>query len=177
MAKTYASIQAQIARLQAEADSLRKKEIAGVVARIREAIDHYGITAAELGLTARGRLGKGTSVAERVKAPAQGGAKFSDGQGNVWGGRGPRPAWLREALAAGRQLEEFAAGAESSAATVQTKSAASAKRRAKKAAPARASGKRAAPSQGRRKPAGKVNQPSATQESGAPDAADVPVSG
>ena len=43
-------------------------------------------------------------------------AKYGDGQGNVWGGRGPRPAWLREALAQGRTLEEFAlAGSAASA--------------------------------------------------------------
>jgi len=35
-------------------------------------------------------------------------AKFRDADGNTWAGRGKRPVWLREALAAGRTLEEFA---------------------------------------------------------------------
>lgn len=39
-------------------------------------------------------------------------AKFNAGSGNQWGGRGPRPAWLRNASAAGRTLASFAIGAE-----------------------------------------------------------------
>jgi DNA-binding protein H-NS len=42
-------------------------------------------------------------VAAAQKAP-----RFRDAQGNVWVGRGPRPKWLREALASGKTLEEFA---------------------------------------------------------------------
>ena len=37
-------------------------------------------------------------------------AKYSDGQGNTWSGMGKRPYWLRDALNAGRSLEEFATG-------------------------------------------------------------------
>ena len=35
-------------------------------------------------------------------------AKYRDEAGNTWGGRGPRPAWLRTALAAGKQMSDFA---------------------------------------------------------------------
>ena len=45
MAKTYSQMQEQIAKLQREADALRKKEVGGVVARIKEAIKHYELTA------------------------------------------------------------------------------------------------------------------------------------
>jgi len=45
------------------------------------------------------------------KSTAGAAPKFQDGQGNSWGGRGPRPAWLRAALASGRTLEEFATSA------------------------------------------------------------------
>jgi DNA-binding protein H-NS len=34
--------------------------------------------------------------------------RFSDGNGNVWSGRGPRPKWLKDAMASGKSLEEFA---------------------------------------------------------------------
>jgi DNA-binding protein H-NS len=47
-------------------------------------------------------------------------AKFGDGQGNVWSGRGPRPHWLRDALNAGRRLEEFRAGGQPQGAPVAT---------------------------------------------------------
>ncbi len=111
MAKTYLEIQAQIAKLQSEADALKAREMADVVKRIKEAIAHYGLTATDLGFKAT----RGPVRAERAgrKATAKSGKQYGDGQGNTWGGRGPRPAWLREALAQGRALEEFALGATS----------------------------------------------------------------
>lgn len=35
--------------------------------------------------------------------------KFKDGQGNVWSGRGPRPAWFKAALEAGKSADELLA--------------------------------------------------------------------
>jgi DNA-binding protein H-NS len=115
MSKTYAQVMKQIDTLKAEAEKLRRKEVDGVVARIREAITHYGLTAADLGLRGAsaakpaGKPGKRKAKAKVVRrrgAPAV--VKFKDDAGHVWGGRGPRPQWLRDALAAGRKLEEFA---------------------------------------------------------------------
>ena len=112
MAKTYAQIQQQITELQQEAERLRQKEVEGVVARIKEAISVYGLTPADLGFgknerqqaqvttkVAAKRVQKGASVRE---------AKFKDQSGNVWSGRGPRPKWLKDALANGSQLSDFA---------------------------------------------------------------------
>ena len=45
-----------------------------------------------------------------TKATGQSKPQFSDASGNSWGGRGPRPAWLREALQAGRDINEFRIG-------------------------------------------------------------------
>ena len=42
------------------------------------------------------------------KAKAAGVPKFRDADGHVWSGRGPRPTWLKEALAAGADLAQFA---------------------------------------------------------------------
>jgi DNA-binding protein H-NS len=112
MSKTYAQVMKQIDILKAEAEKLRRKEVEGVVARIREAIEHYGLTAADLGLTTKpapnrappaGKAGKTRRRRASTQAP-----RFRDEAGRVWGGRGPRPKWLREALVAGRKLEEFA---------------------------------------------------------------------
>lgn len=99
MAKTLAQVQKQIAELQKEADSLRKTEVSGVVSRIKEAIKHYGLTAADLGLS--------SSRAAGVKAAKA--AKYTDGQGNSWSGRGPRPGWVKAAIAAGKTLEDLLA--------------------------------------------------------------------
>jgi DNA-binding protein H-NS len=52
MAKTITQINAQIAKLQKEAEALKMKEVPGVVARIKAAIEHYGLTAFDLGFSA-----------------------------------------------------------------------------------------------------------------------------
>lgn len=105
--KTVAQIQKQIEALQKEADTIKRKEVPGVIARIKEAIRHYGLTAADLGFTA--------ASSKSIKSPSKStgksaGAKYADGAGNVWSGRGPRPAWLREALSQGKALSDFATG-------------------------------------------------------------------
>jgi DNA-binding protein H-NS len=46
--RTLAQLNAQITKLQQEADALQAKEVAGVVERIREAIEHYGLTPDDL---------------------------------------------------------------------------------------------------------------------------------
>lgn len=105
--KSLADLQAQIEKLQAEANKLRDEERAGVVTRIREAISTYDLTAQDLfGNASRsGAAGRGRSKPNGRRVPA-----YGDGAGNVWGGRGPRPKWLRDALAQGKQLEDFAVG-------------------------------------------------------------------
>ena len=113
MAKTYEQIQSQIAALQAEAEKVRRKEVDEVIGRIREAIAFYKLTAADLGLDTKTRSKK---VAAGGKPGRKAGAKtatlsaeaaYRDEAGNSWVGRGKRPTWLREALAAGRKLEDF----------------------------------------------------------------------
>ena len=102
MAQTYKQLQKQIEQLQRQADALRNTEVKGVIDRIKVAIAHYGLTAAHLGLDSTPR--------KAIKRTTKPSAQFSDGAGNAWSGRGPRPRWLREALAAGRSIEEFKSG-------------------------------------------------------------------
>lgn len=42
------------------------------------------------------------------KAASRGAPKYADQAGNVWHGKGPRPKWLKDALAAGKTLPDFA---------------------------------------------------------------------
>ncbi|MDE2611826.1 MAG: H-NS histone family protein [Burkholderiales bacterium] len=115
MSKTYAQVMKQIDHLKAEAERLRKQEINGVVERIREAIQFYNLSAADLGL-GRGHAkpgpkagaAKGRKRVLRRRGGAAKVAKYRDENGNTWAGRGKRPIWLHQALAAGRTLEEFA---------------------------------------------------------------------
>ena len=116
MTKTYVQIQKQIESLQREADKLKRKEIDDVIAKIKEAIAVYELTADDLGFDGKGNARR--SPVARKRGPAKGkgagkaggaaAAKFRDESGNTWGGRGPRPQWLRDALGAGKSLQDFA---------------------------------------------------------------------
>lgn len=115
MAKTYLQVQQQIEELQKVADKLRQKEAAGVLSRIKEAIEAYGFTAADLGF---GRPASRAALQGRAAAKPKGNGKtgaapgtpkFRDDQGNVWSGRGPRPVWFKAALEAGKSADELLA--------------------------------------------------------------------
>ena len=88
---------------------LRQKELQEVIARIREAIDHYGITHADLFVSAekkRAPVRSKRSAAKKVSAP-----KYRDEAGNTWSGRGKRPNWFKDALAAGKTPQDLEIGA------------------------------------------------------------------
>jgi DNA-binding protein H-NS len=112
MTKTYAQIQKQIETLQREADKLKRQEVDDVIARIKEAISVYGLSAADLGLGrtagAKARTAGARPARKPRKAKYAATVKYRDEAGNTWVGRGPRPQWLREALAAGKSLQDFA---------------------------------------------------------------------
>ena len=84
-----------------------------MVAKIKEAIAHYGLSAADLGLSKPAR--KQASVAKTAKKTSKGStagksgrpAKFQDDQGHAWSGIGKRPAWFKAALAAGRTADDL----------------------------------------------------------------------
>ena len=119
---TLAALNAQIAALQAQADALRKMEVAEAIVKVKEAISHYGLTAADLGLATTARkkaklpAGAGDKLPRkrRKKAGPKASArkvKFKDDQGHTWGGMGKRPAWFKAALASGKTPEELLARA------------------------------------------------------------------
>ena len=114
MAKTFLQVQKQIEQLQKEANLLRKKEADGVLTRIKEAISVYGFTAADLfdKASARAAVAKksnGKKPRKTSKTAAAGAPKFKDEQGNTWSGRGPRPAWFKAALEAGKSADDLRA--------------------------------------------------------------------
>jgi DNA-binding protein H-NS len=116
MAKTLAQIRQQIEKLEKEAKSVRAKEVAGVIGRIREAIESYSLTAEDL-------FGTKVNKASRPKRTAGGAlkkvakkksamAKFKDPSSNkTWTGHGKRPGWFVDAVASGKTAEELAIGA------------------------------------------------------------------
>lgn len=78
---------------------------ADVLGRIRTLMQTHGITNEDLGTTRRAgpTPEKGSKAGFPVKA------KYQDDKGNTWTGRGLKPRWLTEALAADPQkkLEDF----------------------------------------------------------------------
>lgn len=123
MAKTYDQIQAQIRKLQREADALKAKEAPGVIARIKGAISHYGLTPEDLfGKTAApaqrqpaarkaAKPGKATKPAKTAQAPkppkAASPVKYQDEAGHQWSGVGKRPNWFKDAIAAGKTADDL----------------------------------------------------------------------
>ncbi|HRC39386.1 MAG TPA: H-NS histone family protein [Rubrivivax sp.] len=117
MKKTYAQLAKQIEQLQQEAEKLRRQEMGEIIGHIREAIAHYSLTAEDLGLgpkAARGAKAAAKPAAKtrrkstKAKTAAGRAVKFRDETGRSWGGIGKRPQWLRDALAAGKTLQDFA---------------------------------------------------------------------
>lgn len=113
MTKTYTQIVKQIESLKLEAEKMRKQEVAGVIARIRDAIKFYNLSSADLGLGGRPKAeAAGAPVIKRrrkaklAKAPKV--VKFRNETGGTWGGIGKRPQWLRDAINSGKSLQDFA---------------------------------------------------------------------
>jgi len=110
MTKTYAEIQKEIASLQRAAEVLRRKEIEGVVQRIKVAIASYGLTAADLGFEVAPKSRAARRGRASTKAAKSAGApKYRDESGKTWTGHGRRPAWFLAALAAGKTPDDLRA--------------------------------------------------------------------
>lgn len=92
--KSLQELEREIHKLQEQAAALRRVEKAKAIAAAKELISKFGITAGELGLRAKPTL---------TLLPV----KYADGKGNTWHGKGLRPAWLKQELAAGKSLEDF----------------------------------------------------------------------
>lgn len=105
MAQTYAQLQKQIAGLAAQAEKLKSSEVPGVIEKIRDLASSYGITAADIFGSSRLKAGASKKSSGRSRV------KYADADGNTWVGMGKRPQWIRDALDAGRSLDEFVQGA------------------------------------------------------------------
>ena len=102
---TLSDIRSQIEQLQRQEREIIANEKKAVIAQIRQQIAEYGISAADLGFTAgdgAGRARKGRS------APAP--VKYRRGDDTWSGGRGRKPQWVAEVLAAGGDMEQYRVG-------------------------------------------------------------------
>ena len=94
---SLASIKKQIAALEAEAARITKAETAAAIAKIKELMSSFGLTAEHLGLA----LVHGKRVIAKKSAPKRGGAgtaKYADPKtGKTWSGFGRAPKWIASA--------------------------------------------------------------------------------
>ncbi|GJH13681.1 H-NS histone family protein [Caballeronia novacaledonica] len=92
---TLQSIQAKIAKLQAEAEAITKKKSASVIAEIHSLMAEHGITIDDLG-SAFGGKKRGTKMADRSASDkTASNAKYRDPKsGATWSGHGRAPGWI-----------------------------------------------------------------------------------
>lgn len=93
MSRTYIELKTEIARLEAEAERVRRLELPTVIAELNLLIERYELTEAMIfGASRKDNPGRPRTVLV---------PKYVDeATGNTWTGRGPQPAWLSEALRA-----------------------------------------------------------------------------
>lgn len=98
---TYSELLKQIESLTRQAEDLRRSEIDKVIGEIKEKMEKYGLTVADLGF--------GKSAGKAKKSAGKVAAKYRDPEsGETWSGRGRTPKWLADAEAKGKKRESFA---------------------------------------------------------------------
>ena len=92
---------AQAQKLNQQISELRKSERSRAIAEIQQIMATHGLTPQDLADASKSSKRSGL-----IGKPVA--AKFADGNGNSWSGRGLKPRWLTAALNDGKKLEDFA---------------------------------------------------------------------
>ena len=99
---TYLELKAKGEALLAQAEQVRKQELAAVIQDIKAKMKEFGLTASDLGGAATGA--KKSSGKSKSDAPA----KYRGPNGELWaGGLGRKPQWVAAILAEGKSLDQF----------------------------------------------------------------------
>ncbi|HEY4296649.1 MAG TPA: H-NS family nucleoid-associated regulatory protein [Paraburkholderia sp.] len=94
---TLESIQARIAKLQAQAEQIVIKKSSVVLERIRELMDKHGVTVSDIEAHVGNRRGRKAGTKAAAK-PAASHAKYREPKtGATWTGHGRAPAWIATA--------------------------------------------------------------------------------
>lgn len=87
---TYRELMAQAQELVNQANALRETERRDAIASIRKTMQELGISVESLGPTKKGT------------------PQFRGPEGQLWNGtKGPRPGWVKDAIARGESLEQY----------------------------------------------------------------------
>ncbi len=105
---------AKKAHLDREIADTQRKEKSAAVAHIKTLMEQYDITATDLGRRRPGRPAKAATAGVGGKRQSKMAGKKvppkyrNKATGDTWSGRGLKPRWLSEAIAAGKKLSDFA---------------------------------------------------------------------
>ena len=103
---TLTELIAQRTALEEQIKALVETQRAEAIAKVRVLMQENGLSLADIGSgTKSGAVSAGKNQAKTPKKVA---AKYRDGAGNAWSGRGLQPKWLKAAIAAGKKIEDFA---------------------------------------------------------------------
>ena len=103
MPKTFSQLKKRLEEAMTEASEAEE-----IIPLLKEAIAKFELVPADLFELTAGK----TKVAQQKASPSAKGSgtpMYRDAEGNTWAGRGRRPAWVNEALAQGKTLEDFRA--------------------------------------------------------------------
>lgn len=102
---TYAELQAQIKKLQEQAEQVKAAELETVIADIKEKIAQYELTAEQLGFATLIKSGRSTPKKAIAKESI---VMYKNGD-LTWSGasRGRKPDWVKEILDAGGDIEKY----------------------------------------------------------------------
>ena len=102
MANRLSELLAKKAELEQQIIDIQREERTSAIAQVKALMAQHGLTLADLGTRAPNPVAKGRSGG---KVPA----KYRDpATGQAWSGRGLHPKWLKQALAEGAKLSDFA---------------------------------------------------------------------
>ena len=94
----------QKADLERQIAQAQSKSRQDAIDKIRAIMQEAGLTAGDLAASVP--KARSTNKAGIERKPVA--AKYKDGNGNAWSGRGLKPKWLTAQLANGKKLEDFA---------------------------------------------------------------------
>lgn len=102
MTQKLTELLAKKAELEQQIIDLQRQERSNAIAQVKALMAQHGLTPADLGSRPAPAAAKGRSggkVPPKYRDPAT---------GQTWSGRGLHPTWLKQALARGAKLTDFA---------------------------------------------------------------------
>jgi DNA-binding protein H-NS len=101
---TLQDLLAQKADLERKIQETQRNERQAAVDKVRALMAEFGLSVEDLGGKASGS-GRKKAAGDGARKAA---VKYRDAAGNTWSGRGLQPRWLKNALAKGKALSDFA---------------------------------------------------------------------